>query len=773
MDPTKKISLPVGPTETAEVVFPTRPSRFVAIGSNRGADDYREVWNLETLQAGERIGGQWKRAELVALSPDGRHLAVYGRQETRFTEGQIAVFSAETAKQVALFPVTAAHRAHYLDIAASGQVVLVRDSMGRTEASVWNLKDRQLARRFTLGTGMCRREQLALSPGGRYLALVGGDLRVCEIANGQTVIDAAVPRAPGWGPGQVRATAFSPDGRHLAFLVEDGAAWRAYCWDLTAQGPPEVKRIGSQWAQRLRAVEPNCHEPRLEWMPDGIGWLAFGAVVLDRQTGEGIWEFPKAARQKSPRRLLDSTRLLSVTRKESGRVLECIEVPHEKLRKAADVVRQGGDLIDVALGPLARLDRSSQKSAGLAGGQAPAWSVKPDPAPPPERKYSDQPLPIAGLVKQVCFSSPASGQAVVLAIPNPHAESAGAVTAELLAGFERLPGRLERFDLFAGKRLGRIDLPCPGDLLDVSPSGRRALLRFGGQRIDVWSLDEGKPLCGLRPWTPPKDATLVPPIWARFVDDDRIVSLAGSPGELTLWEIPACRAVYAYPAATVWSAALSPGRNYIALRDEGRIVMVEAATGEVQGVLPFPQGSVLGAWEPGAAAFSLDGTRFAAAWRGETISDLVAWDLSTGALIADAHDVAPGQTLQWHGPGHLLVTQTGTSYLVDLKRHAVVWRYQYTGGWPVAAPPDQRQWVVVQSPLRRTACLAAHTAVNQQVFRTVDAQVPGDQPPLWGPGTPITLDTSGLNVSSPDLRARLEAALHRAPRPAPPPGAPG
>jgi WD40 repeat protein len=206
---------------------------------------------------------------------------------------------------------------------------------------------------------------------------------------------------------------------------------------------------------------------------------------------------------------------------------------------------------------------------------------------------------------------------------------------ELHLGKPAPPGPARLWDLGTGKPMPRPDKPPDRVLLPaLCPDGKAAACLGNYRKIHVWDLDTGKSL-----------GTVVPPApepsgrgrWRRDFSTGQVAELAVAPGgghlatggmgrPLGLWETAGGRTCWelALAGEHVSCLTFSPDGRTLAMRSsEGRLYLVEAATGQER--------ARLSATDRGTAlAFSPDGRALAlASWEGIRL-----WDLTSGAQRA-------------------------------------------------------------------------------------------------------------------------------------------
>ena len=754
----EQISIAIPSGSGDDVIFPSHQGRFVAVGRNLTDRDLRESWNLETMEVVGQISGKVSGRDPWVLSADGRYLAC----TSSAGRGNAEVWSFETGQQTGVLETQSTRSLDFLDFAGKDRLVTVQRSTSDLSVILWDLAGGATLREFDVPRGSLSTPSLAISPGGKYLVVLNEALNFYRLSDGD--LAGKVPIS-GSGRASVRrfgSVAFSADGRELAVLVQGGSDGRLLCWDLQ-QGQLVVDLDLSEEADRYASRHAAGRDGSLEWMPDGMGWLVDGTGVIDRQTGGIAWEFPRPPGSRGPRRLLDERRLLEASRDQGITYkLATIDVPGEEIRTAAAALRAGGEVVDAELPPLTPVDRDSARKVTLPTTPV-DWSLGFDPIAGTARQLARKPISLGpGQIQQVAFSGPKAGRAAALRYDTDGVARGSAGP---------YPHWVEHFDLLEGESLGRIDLPGLGVLRGASPDGTRAAVQTSDSRLDVWSLDDGQPLCGWR-----LDGQI---LWADFVDDDHLATFCEPDGLLELWQLPQCRLVYALETGQAGSPLFSPGRKYLVVPHAGKYQFLDPLTGQTQGDLPAPAGSepygdgrvnfgagrTVSAPQKNTVAFSSDRRQLAGALRGSTGTILAQWDLSSGRLVETVPCAEAGRmtAMRWAGPRQLLVFRRSDALLVDLDRKATVWQYRIASGNPLGPAPDDRQWVTIGSGAREAVFLAAFAYNDPAVLAQVDAALPPEPQPVLAPGTPVTIDAGGVAAAgfSGDFHSRVEEDLRK------------
>ena len=358
-----------------EVVFPTGPSVFVAVGRNGDRNDVREFWDLA---AKKRIGSLRSGARLdkpFALSPDGTLFAAKN-------DRSFMVYTTATGRLVAQIPVDSPF-ADYVDFAAAGKVVAGVSGDRRFE--IWDLKS-QKAEFDISPRDRVAKESVILSPGRNYLAMIGrGTLWIYDMASGRKAGETTVPRNGNFDL-NCKGLAFSPDGAELAGLF-DSFGLHLLCWDVaTGRLTHQFKYDDNSGIKMPLGFDGIA----FDWLTDRSGWLLFGAVVIEHQSGRKTFTIPSDTTdaKKGPRKVVGKNLVLITVGEPRNRVVRGFALPAETIARAAQLIREGGSAEDAALPPLVRADLTAARKVA-ASAPAPAWSVQPrraacHPNPAPE-----------------------------------------------------------------------------------------------------------------------------------------------------------------------------------------------------------------------------------------------------------------------------------------------------------------------------------------------------------------------------------------------------
>jgi hypothetical protein len=698
-DKALRIPIPANFFKGNDVLFPAQASPFVAVGKNRGDDNLREVWDLRTGKRVGRLAGKIDLEEkAMALSPDGQLLA--GKVDFKDTVGVLSIATKRPVAQVELGRGTP----DVFDFLGPDRLVV--GSSREKVLEVWDIKAGRKLHEIPTPTPFDPRSP-AISPGSHYLAVASKDdsmLRVYDLQTGQVAGEETLPKDGAFGQ-DAQGMAFSPDGAELAAVFESFGKVRILCWKV-ADGSVAADTGFDDKGGIKRQF--GYEGPAIQWIPGLDAWLVFGEAVIDRTTGQKVYAFPfdRQNYQPGPRRPLDAGRMLVVFGDRSRTVISA-EIP-EQVVKALEIARAGGNAVDALLPPLTTADLSKARRVPAASGAVP-WSVAPDPTPA-GKAFVSRPIALRsqnGEPRRILFSDP---DAAVVLVSN---QAGGPFNSQ-----EDQPRWLDRYDLTGGKHLGRLDLPPVSEPIAVSPDGTLALTVDAKERdrLDVWSLTGKTPVAGWRPYDKEagEDRAVT---WAAFLDARHVLTV-NTAGRLILWGVPGCQAVYMAETGGRGTAALSPGRKWLALGTGAAVRFLDPMTGEARG--EAAPSSAQRDLEMKAAAFSTDG--------GELLTllneTLVRWDLATGRAVAEFRSpVGAGTQLEWCGPRHALLDN---QKLIELDTQRHIW--SYFGPTAATGGPDGLHWFAAPIVPNPAPVLAAVRLPSPEVDRVLamaaDPKVP-------------------------------------------------
>lgn len=694
-----------------DVVYPTAPSVFVAVGGNGNRSGSRQIWDLASRKRVGALRGEIRIEQPFALSPDG---ALFAAKTGGFDRG-FAAFDTKTSRLIAVCKADQPF-ADFIDFV--GPEWLITGECGKPLFQVWNLKTQQVALTITPPERVAK-EAAVLSPGRKYLAMVSGSkLLVYDVSNGKLVGDANVPKHNNNFELRCEGLAFSPDGKELAGVFDAFGA-HVVCWDV---GTSQITAKYDYDDKSGLKFSLDHKVGAIDWLGDKSGWLLYGQFMVERQTGQKIYTIPNNTDRADtgPRKVFGTELVLITVGDGQQKMVRSFKISKETLANAAKIVREGGSATDAILPPLKTADTSSARQVTPESNPG-AWSVTPNPAAAGKTSLSRRALSLrsaANEPQRLLFADLSAAQVAVVCLPggfNPFDQNQN----------EGKPREVHRYDLANGKLLGRTQLPGVTDPIAVSPDGNRVLMVDIKERgrVDVFDMATDKHIAGWRPYGKESgDDRAV--AWAAFLKPDQVLT-TNKAGTLILWSLPDCKAVYVAEAACEGAPALSPGRKLLATYLGGTVRLLDAATGAVKGEGATPGSAAGGRTDLKALAFSADGTALVALVNSDQI---VRWDLASGKVTADFRSTVPfnplpnnrNQVIECCGPNHVLLDGR---ILIDLAHRAHVW--SYFGAEIGAAGPDGRHWFITffGQPVALRAIALPETNVERVVAMVGDPNV--------------------------------------------------
>ena len=770
----KNVDIPM-PAQSAMkwATFPRGSSRYVALGSNFRPNDVRQVWDLG---ANRQIGSVQTDigAQRGELSADGQFFAAPAK-----TNDKVQIFGTSSGKQVGEVTVANSPAA---EVRFAGPQRLVT-LLFQKPLEVWSVPLGKHERSITVSQ-FFERESLATSPGGRYAALVEkidnarqGVLRVYDLTSGELAGTAPLDEFSSRSSVNCKGLAFSPDGKELAGVLDsygDEHKFHLVGWS-TETGKVVFQHAFSEDVQR-DASSAARDGAQVQWFPDQQRLFLYGTYVFDRKVGGPVWTLPEdESRSREAAAVFGNDRIIGIGGDRRQQRLVAAPLPIAELAKSAAALSSGGLAEDAGLPPLTNASR--EPSALNLSSPGSAWKVAVDPAPKPKKgKLLEKSIPLKAAANTIgsVLVAPV-GRAVVALDQGPDKAS------------------FEVFSLADADKPESIETPFGCQALSLTTDGEQLLTRHTASpgRLDVWSVPKREHVVGWRPYQgAKKEDELVAA--AAFVDAKHVLTLSGG-HDLTLWEVPACRAVYGIkdwnPAGLDSSAlinaryqeamakiekrykkdigkavaetvqpvlnpglpAISPGGKYVVIPQSGQLVFINAVTGDVLG-------SVAAKGAVGAAAFNPEGTKYAATLKQPGGGTLLTVNLDDGNVDAEFPIPLAGTWLHWCGDTTLLLDN---SHLLDTRHKMIVWKYQIPNAVHSPQSPDGRHWAVLQQTPGNAQRLGLGAVVIPEP--TVEKRLTsGKFEPdlLLGPGLSVTLQMKvAPSPGDPQFEARTRTAL--------------
>lgn len=308
------------------IVFPSRPSRFVAINLGKSSRGSPTVYDAASGEKKGSLKANTGDAGEYALSPDGKYLIELSQTPKR---GVPELSSFDTGDKIAL--------------SGLGETIVTADFGAPGKALFWS-KDKKLSVVDT-ATGKAAQSAatiepdeflsvMAVSPGSKYVALGGkkGLIQIVEIATVRVVGQMSLPGD--LSSHTIYNLAFSPDGSRLATVVYELDKTTFVLCDMKAGKLEVAFSIPGDLSKSIDKTY-SYKGADLEWLPDGKGWLLYGALVVEESSKQVVWQFPYPSEEIIPTtRHAAGSAVLALAQGTAGRTIKGYEIPWPRITEA-------------------------------------------------------------------------------------------------------------------------------------------------------------------------------------------------------------------------------------------------------------------------------------------------------------------------------------------------------------------------------------------------------------------------------------------------------
>lgn len=336
--------------------FPSTPSAFVAVTPPKAKDTY-QVYDLRTMKAVGKpvvIADRFSAFVPPALSPDGKHLAARVKSGATST---VEVWSVETGQSVLkLDPEKDDNvKPKYVDLLGGGRLWVAkhRDEFPRfTVRTTFQVRDVKTGKELSKYTNPLvplgkwhtfspgRRYQWMEQTGGWFLFLVW-DTNTGKMV-GEREFQGQKDR---WG--QAGGLAFSPDGTEMAMLWRLGdrkeKVWgRLLVYETKTGKRLYDHRVGYDEVANIDSLWSDGGTRCLQYWPPKKGWLLFGHLLVDRESGKVVHKIgsaPAFAGVIQDRRFLDGEHITDVSG-TFDKKLKVIKLPTKEIEAAVKKARE-------------------------------------------------------------------------------------------------------------------------------------------------------------------------------------------------------------------------------------------------------------------------------------------------------------------------------------------------------------------------------------------------------------------------------------------------
>jgi hypothetical protein len=336
--------------------FPSTPSRYVAVNPPKTKDTY-QVYDLVTMKPVGKpvvIDNRFSTFVNPALSPDGKHFAARVKQDNT---SAVEVWSVESGKSVLKLDPEKDDdvKPKYVDLLGKGRLWVAKH---KSEFPKFTVKTTFEVRDVKTGKEICKytnplvplgkwhtfsgtgRYQFMEQTGGWYLFLVW------DTKTGKMVGEREF-QAKGFSWGQAAGLAFSPDGTEMAMLWRLGNRKADEWGRLLVFETKSGKRLFDHkldygLIQNIDSLWSHGGTHCLQYWPAKRGWLLFGHLLVDRESGKVVHKIGKApgfAGAIQDRRFLDGEHVTDVEGTFEKK-LKVIKLPMKEIDAAVKKARE-------------------------------------------------------------------------------------------------------------------------------------------------------------------------------------------------------------------------------------------------------------------------------------------------------------------------------------------------------------------------------------------------------------------------------------------------
>jgi hypothetical protein len=471
------------------------------------------------------------------------------------------------------------------------EVTLGADPQGKTlvyATEPWGSRENSKIVLVDIATEKPRANQLKLKdPSGKPVTGASGDWNRTALG----------------GLGVPMAVRFSPDSKLLAIAFPGNSNYSsapAYVGVYDVESGEQKQLINVRGGEDNNGYrnpsDVDIKSVPLQWTPDSGRILVTGDAMYDVESGELVYRVPFKNEDyywsSTPRLLFGNDYLLRSQELSKGwdRVIkyEAVRLPADRINKAIQALRSGGDMLDGFLPPLKETSIRDVAAKPVQG--AGRTGVEPDPGTPvtltqkasfpielPEKQYQTTYHGGAEFRRPSGLLFPVNPSDKALVYGKVFKEPDGDVVRPMTV-----------VDTARGITAWYSNETTGGIPRGLSPDGHRMLLSYprrSGERLDVYEMSSGfssaKQLVGWIPAPVARGAAGAALMWCAMPDTDTVLTLSAN-GELVGWRLPEPTPLFKISGVhTGVTPAVSPGGKQIFFMSDKHVYCADSHTGKV------------------------------------------------------------------------------------------------------------------------------------------------------------------------------------------------
>lgn len=654
------------------LAFPISASPFVAVKTGAILKESYEIYEAHT---GRRIAEVKAPSSVqdVGLSADGAYLAI------AYSAGQkVDVWDLPNEKSLGTLSTGDLSTKTYLsDVYVAGGRLIGVSSIGRM-FKVWELPSGKLLREIQ-GPEKCRSTYgHAVSPGGNYLAVVSNflthEVEIFDLMTGKSAGALSMNNKP--SSSSLSALGFSHDGSQIAIVYDLGPKSHMVVWSLEAGTQVANFEVGASLKDQL---DPVYQSKTLESFPDNQHWLVHSLGIIDINTKNLVYSFPKQDKVSifPSRKILGNEQLIAIDVDGGDPRLKQITLTEEELQAGATIAASGGMASDLKLPPLQSVHFTKAQPA-LTNTD---WKIT---LKPLAHQTTPDSITIKskGTVRDVAASRSATPILTVRSGLSEDLEDSGYTYYQsaknkphsFYLNVKPIQPVCEQSEIITyntqGDELTRFVIPYSVHLYGISPDGKWGLFEHhrSAGRLDLFELaGEGKHIAGWRPYQVAEKKADRDILTAAVIDDQHILTHSMN-DHLVVWKVPELTPVWRLEKVETF--ALSPQGDTILVAQGNELLdqsfsAFDSRTGEGQGHLKLEEAA-------SAIAIHPNGKWAGLVLQSSSGNSLAVMDLSNGEFIDQFPVPGTATELVWAGDDYLLMDQ---SQLISRPLQTIVWKY--------------------------------------------------------------------------------------------------